>query len=299
MTTISARVVAHSRSTQNNGEIVTMLLRYPKFIHGEFMTHRVFSRNASSSRAIPVERLIEDIERDPVVPMFWGKNQRGMQAGEEHNSEFYLTDSSSPYTREDAWRRACDNAMQVASSFMMAGYHKQVVNRLLEPFSHINVVVTSTKWANFEGLRCHADAEPHMRLLAERMREARLASSPVILKPGQWHTPFVEIDNPDMVDPNEWPMYIQQSVARCARTSYLTHDGKEPDPVADERLHDMLIRSTPMHASPAEHQATPDGLLIQPRQRYDRWDKPHLHGNFVGWCQYRKMLPGENIGEEA
>src|ERR1700693_1578480 len=108
--TVSAKIVADSVG-QAGQRITTMQLRYPKFIHGEFMTHRVFSRNASSSRAIPVERLIQDVIDDPAMPVFWGKNQKGMQAKEE------LT-GNDLYMAKREWLRARDQA--VASARMLA-----------------------------------------------------------------------------------------------------------------------------------------------------------------------------------
>ena len=33
--------------------LTTFVLRFPRFVLSEFNTHRMFSRNASSSRAIP------------------------------------------------------------------------------------------------------------------------------------------------------------------------------------------------------------------------------------------------------
>ena len=152
--TITAKIIADSISPAG-ARLTTLQLRYPRFIHAEFMTHRMFSRNASSSRAIPVERLIQDVLDDPAMPVFWGKNQPGMQAREDHHalvggegvSGYDHFDDS--ITREAAWLISRGIAIQHAREFAKAGYHKQIVNRLLEPFSHINVVVTATEWENF------------------------------------------------------------------------------------------------------------------------------------------------------
>ena len=301
MTTIIAKVIADSISPQGV-RLTTMQLRYPRFIHAELMTHRVFSRNASSSRAVPVERLIADVESDPVVPLFWGKNQPGMQAGEECVERVQDPEISDTYygsmTREQAWLAARDNAVKTAQAFTAAGYHKQIVNRLLEPFSHINVVATATEWANFFALRCHIAAEPHMQLLAEAMRAARNESTPIPLEPGQWHLPYVgNVTNVNQMPYREMPdalQWIKVSVARCARVSYLTTEGKPPTVEADLALYERLVGSQPMHASAAEHQATPDG------RTYDsmgpgEWHHPELQGNLRGWVQYRKTLPDECV----
>jgi thymidylate synthase ThyX len=280
VTTISAKVLAHSICSVSGKEIMTFQLTYPRWIHAEFMTHRQFSRNASSSRAIPVERMIDSIMEDPAVPIYWGKNQKGMQATEECTAEVRIYDRGAPclVSREKAWLDAMYHAIDVARGFHAAGYHKQIVNRLLEPFMHITVVVTSTEWSNWYALRDHKDAEPHIEHLAKAMREAAYLSSPDVLEVGQWHTPYVGRHN----------FFTEQeaiitSVARCARTSYLTHEGKATTLEEDRKLHDRLLVADPLHASPAEHQATPDPY----GESRSQW------GNFQYWKQYRKTLPGE------
>ncbi len=303
MTTISAQVITDSISPDGI-RLTTLKLRYPRWIHAEFMTHRVFSRNASSSRAIPVARLIQDVLDDPAVPMFWGANQRGMQAGAEHDAMISIPTVSGgcrDVCRTEAWLFARDRAVEIARALAEAGYHKQLVNRLLEPFSHIEVVVTATEWSNFFALRDHPAAEPHIQLLARRVKEAMAVSTPRPLLPGEWHLPFVtdRILHGDYIQAdgsllkgytNE--LGIKLSVARCARTSYLTHEGKTPDVAADLELYDRLVGAVPLHASPCEHQATPDDIISETPDG-PTWRFPKLHGNLWGWVQHRKTLPGE------
>lgn len=273
---ITAKIIADSVSNQGV-RITTMQLRYPKFIHGEFMTHRMFSRNASSSRAIPVERLIKDVMDDPAMPIHWGKNQKGMQAREECNEivEF----QHFKHTREEAWLRARDLAIAAARSFHAAGYHKQIVNRIIEPWCHINVVVTATEWSNFFHLRCHPDAQPEMRMLAEAMREAMDNSTPIN---DNRHLPYIAEDERHVVFHRDIfrDILTRLSVARCARVSYLTQEGKKPAIAEDLALYDRLMGAQPLHASPAEHQAE--------STHPDTWS-----GNFRGWVQFRKTLDGE------
>lgn len=277
MTTISAKVIADSVNRRDD-RLTTMQLRYPRFIHAEFMTHRQFSRNASSSRAVPVSRLIADIIKDPAMPLHWGKNQKGMQAEEECEAlvSARIDGKNMAVSNRRAWQLAMDHALEAARAFDEAGYHKQVVNRLLEPFSHINVIVSSTEWSNFFALRLHKDAEPHIRMLAEKMREALDASVPVQAGLNYIHAPYT-----DGLDRQQDK--LPASVARCARVSYLTHEGKVPDLEMDKTLAMKLIGATPLHASPAEHQAWPD----------DKHESRQLWGNFKGWIQYRKTLQGE------
>lgn len=318
MTTISAKSILASRHAQSGDRIDTLLLRYPRWIHAEFMTHRVFSRNAASSRAIPVEKLIKDVLDDPAVPLFWGANQKGMQAGEECDAKLLMKFEMIPpgttttvgfgavAGRGYAWLMARDRAVEAARAFANAGYHKQIVNRLLEPFAHITVVVTATEWSNFFALRDHPDAEPHIQMLAREMKVAMAEAKVQTLEPGQWHTPFAEreellkiwmedhecvLDTKEMID-----IAIKLSVARCASTSYRTVDGFDMTLDRAIELHNKLVSSTPMHASPAEHQAQAD-LLINHGHGCDgpmtSWKSPKLHGNLKGFIQYRKTLEGE------
>lgn len=310
--TIEAKIIADS-VTHNAPRLITMQLRYPRFIHAEVMTHRVFSRNASSSRAIPVKRLIEDVIRDTAMPIHWGKNQKGMQANEEHDALVGRPDGSFNLYREDAWRAARDKAVEWARGFDEAGYHKQIVNRLLEPFSHINVLVTATDYANFFWLRRHPDAQPEIKALADAMWEALQGSQPAHLQPGEWHMPYVEYSDRwdveyidkghgdfDIID-HMRPVedLLKVSVARCARVSYKTHDGKTPDFDADLALFERLVGSAPLHASPAEHQATPDEVVWN-EYEMSKPRRPGLSGNLApGWVQYRKLMPGERCKEYA
>ena len=313
---ISASIIAHSRSEEGI-DLYTWMLRYPKFIHGEFMTHRKFSRNASSSRAIPTKKLLEEVRSDELraAPVFWGKNQAGMQAAAELSREYVQDDLCVPYDQaKKDWAAAAHAAADHAQKLADLGAHKQIVNRILEPFLHINVVASATDINNFFGLRLDAAAQPEIRVLAEKMWEAKETSVPRILKPGDWHVPFVDPDEAvDLfrIDPGEWPAIpIKVSVARCARVTHLSFvTGKKSTVEEDLQLYDKLLGSQPIHASPAEHQATPDsfGLVSFDKESSDElnsrysismnveWENLYDHGNFTGWRQFRKMIPGENI----
>lgn len=313
MTTISAQLIAHSQHATTGQTIATLLLRYPRCIHPELMTHRLFSRNAASSRAIPVAKMIQSVIDDPFVPLYRGKNQKGMQAGEECNAPILIGGARfTAHSREDAWLHARDYAVSVAEDFAAAGYHKQIVNRLLEPFMHITTLVTSTQWSNWFALRDHPDAEPHIQHLAREMRHALDESEPTVLEPGRWHLPFISAEDKQQVIGEGWddseetrrastsvPAHewyglgklLSLSVARCASTSYKTVDGFDMTLDRADEIHDKLVASVPMHASPLEHQAMADythgsGLVRG-------YASPKQHGNFTGFVQYRKTLPGE------
>jgi thymidylate synthase ThyX len=268
---IEAKVVAHSISEKGK-EIVTLQLRYPRFIHAEFMTHRVFSRNSASSRAIPVAKMIEQVRSDPAEPVHWGKNQPGMQAREE------VADIGEARRQ---WRLAANVAADRAEFMNAMGLHKQIVNRILEPWQWMQTIVTATEWENFFDLRCHPDAQPEIQALAVAMRTAIRESVPV-QRPYQaanteesWHLPYITHDERRSV---RVPKLLAMSVARCARVSYLKHDGTHATFEEDVALFDRLVGSTPIHASPCEHQAAP----MQVAECQSR--------NLLGWLQFRQLL---------
>jgi hypothetical protein len=250
--------------------LVTMCVTYPRFVHSEFMTHRMFSRNAASSRAIPVQKMIERVMQDPVLPVEWGQNQKGMQA-------ITLLDEIAQREAEVAWLEGRDAAVLAATKLQELRTHKQIVNRLLEPWMWITVIVSATEWDNFFKLRCHPDAQPELRHIAVMMRIALVESKPVLALAGGWHTPLLQ---PDDTAP-DWDYVVKLSAGRCARISHLTHDGRR-DPAEDIRLHDDLVRDE--HWSPLEHQAQAAPGVKS--------------GNFTGWVQYRQMVEQEQEQEQ-
>lgn len=285
--TISAKIIADSISYRNT-RLTTFVLKYPRFIHAEFMTHRVFSRNAASSRAIPVKTMIQRIIDDPAMPVHWGKNQPGMQANEE-------LDPVAIAGCKNQWLQARDQAIFAAESLIATGLHKQIANRILEPWMHIEVVCTGTDFSNFYALRNHPMAQPEMQALAKAMLAAHEESVPVLKQAGEWHLPFIKDDelrtdlNPAELKLYNWHL-AQISAARCARVSYLKHDGSTATQEEDLELYARLMAGTPKHASPAEHQAQVP-LSSRILQRY--------RSNLSGWISFRKMHDGETVPETA
>lgn len=291
---ITVKVLADSLAPCGK-RLTTMEWTYPRSIHSEIMTHRMLSKNSASSRAIPTEKLIQRVLDDPFIPEYIGANQKGMQAGEELSPE-------KRRAAVDEWLLARNRAVDSARELMQLGVHKQVVNRIIEPWMWITIIVSATEWENVWGLRCHPMAEPHFQKLAYMARDAMAASRPKTLSAGHWHLPLIFNEDLSLaadhlakqkaqssVTPTvaeaklalEFSL-VKISVGRCARVSYLTHDGKR-EIEKDIELHDRLVIQTPLHASPAEHVA--QALAT-----------PERSGNFIGWRQYRKTLPNENIG---
>jgi hypothetical protein len=266
----SVRVLADSLAPCGK-RLTTFEVTYPRFVHSELLTHRQLSRNSASSRAIPIQRMIRAVIADPVGSVHWGRNQAGMQAR----------------AALDGWRLSAAQALwfgarwfAIVAAWLLwrIGLHKQIANRLLEPWMWITVIVSATEWANFFALRDHPDAQPEIARIAEMMRRAYVESQPVRLRAGEWHLPFVDEAEAQRVrsltlDPRA------VSVGRVARVSYLTHDGRR-DFYEDVKLHDRLRGALPPHMSPFEHVA----MACATRER---------SGNFVGFYQYRKEIPNE------
>lgn len=290
---IYAKVVADSISEVSDVRLTTLELHYPRFIHSEFMTHRMFSRNASSSRAIPVAKMIEQVKNYPAMPIHWGKNQPGMQAKEECKAAIDIGSwDTGPdwHQNYQVWAMAAEECIYYARLFTDAGYHKQIVNRLLEPFQFITVVVTATEWDNFFKLRMHPDAQPEIQELARCMKKAMTVSEPYRLEPGQYHTPYVgngySLPEGDFSIIPSLEDNIKCSVARCARVSYLNHDKSEPAAEKDKVLHDDLLSAG--HMSPFEHVATP--MRVCEGVTHTDNDDYYWSGNFREWAQYRQLL---------
>jgi thymidylate synthase ThyX len=244
--------------------LTTIEVTLHRFVLAELNTHRVLSRNSASSRAIPTAKQVRRLVDDPALPVEFGTNQRGMQAGESLTGEDHDAALA-------VWLDARDHAVEAAERLFELGVHKQVVNRILEPFMWHTVILSGTDWDGFWQQRCSPLAQPEIRVAAEAMRAAFDASQPTPLADGDWHTPYVRDDEADL----DVELRQRISAARCARVSYLTHDGRR-DLAADEELYERLVTADPPHSSPLEHLATPA-------------DDP-VPGNYSGWRQLRHTV---------
>jgi thymidylate synthase ThyX len=253
----SAKIICDSVDEAGH-RLTTMEVKIHRFVLSEFNTHRAFSRNSASSRAIPVKKQIERVLTDPALPISWPAEQKGMQGGEE-------LPSLSRDVAIHLWYGARDSTVATVQHLVGLGLHKSVTNRLLEPFMWHTVIVTSETagYENFFNLRCSSLAQPEIRYAAEQMREAYNLSRPRLLNYGEWHLPYIDRDTfyeAHQVDSHEsiTNIYMMVSAARCARVSYLTHDGNR-DVNEDLAMYERLVSADPMHASPLEHVATPWG----------------------------------------
>jgi hypothetical protein len=294
---IKATVIAHSKSAVNEKEIITFELEFPRLILAEFNTHNALSKNASSSRAIPVAKMLEQVRNNPAMPVRFGKKNKGMQDAGEHGgvvTEYsYYEACFVDYTAKEAWEEAAKSAASWAQAFDDAGYAKQICNRLIEPFQIMKVVMTATELNNFIWLRDHPAADPTIEVLAKAIKVAKEASTPFLLHPGEWHLPYVGRTRDCMGNimylTGSLPEYSDKtqviptcnledalaiSASCCAQVSFRSLDDSiEKAYSVVQKLNLGGVDNEPVHASPLEHQATPMKVVN---------DEPACGGNCMG-----------------
>lgn len=280
---ISAEIIADSINPKGK-RLTTFILEYPRLFHSEVLTHRMTSKNAASSRAIPIKKMIEEVMKNPAMPIWWGKNQSGMQAKEELSG-------FRKWISKFLWLTGRNLLVIIVKILDKVGLHKQISNRLLETWFNIRIIFSATDLENFFALRAHKDAQPEFQTLAFLMLEALNNSCPKLLKKGEWHIPFGDsIDeericsdfNIDPLDKSSIEDYKKKiAIARCARISYLNYEGKD-DYLKDVSTCSKLFSSIPKHLSPTEHVAQAQ-------------DDEEYYGNFCGFKQYRKFILDENL----
>ena len=316
-TSISAKVICDSISEQGV-RLTTFEIEYPRIVMSEFNTMRAISKNSSSSRAIPVSKMLEHTKSINLKPIYFGSKKSGMQAGDE-------LDGNDLINAKLFWEAALFDAVTWATELDELGVAKEVTNRLVEPFQLVKVVCTATDWDNFFNLRLHPDADPNICMLTYKMYQAMQESEPTELKDGEWHLPYVEIVNAVKGDKNEpckaychpngydfltLEQAIKYSAASCASVSYRT-EGMTLEKA--DKIFDMLIKAEVIHASPFEHLATPISKEIEIENSdyltvgfinkvgdSNTWQQGITHmnkqgqlcsGNLRGWLQYRHLLP--------
>lgn len=271
MNQIKISLIEYSESAVTKKRLATFVIKIPKFLWGHIISHRSLSRNSASSRAIPAKRIRNSVLKDPFLPLYFGENQSGMQSGKALDGIRLLL-AKKIYL----WSRYVPVLFHYIGEKI--GFHKEVLNRILEPWLMVDIVVTGTEWNNFIFLRKHQDAQPEIQYVAEQVEKLLKNTQPKILQYGEWHTPFI-LESELNIDV-ETKKKI--SVARCARVSHKLFDGKTSNIEADIKLHDKLSSSG--HWSPFEH-------VAETMESGDRY------GNFIGFKQYRKEFENESNGD--
>jgi len=300
---IQAKIIADSINPQGD-RLTTFVVTFPRIILAEFNTHRMFSRNSASSRAIPFEKMVKSVQKNPFIPIAWQKHHKGMQGNE------YNTKKGEIETLNAMWLEARDKVIQMALNIHYFNVTKQLCNRLLEPFMWHTVIITSGKEGleNFFNLRNHEAAEIHIQELAKRMLEVYNESKPKQLQPGEWHIPFgdnvrfanIDLNGKTILEELEKNVAINKlkiATARCARISYTVvgEENKEPNYENDIKLHDRLAESG--HWSPFEHCAK--AMSDTEYSNFVKGDtsKAKQGSDIYGWCnnfkgfiQYRYLI---------
>jgi thymidylate synthase ThyX len=266
---LEAKILLDSCS-QSGARLTTFEITMWRYILPEFNKHRALSSNTASTGAIPMKRQIQMVEEDPAWPLVWPKNQPGMEVG----SELSLEERSRALA---AWKSAWRAALVTARQLTEIGVHKRIAGRILEPFRWVTMIVSATDWDNFYALRLGKAVQPEFRALAELMLQVQLRSRPNLLSQGEWHLPLLQ---PGELESLGLEAAKKVSVARCCRVSYMKQ-GKIPALEEDTARHDSLLADG--HMSPFEHQGTPAPAADV------------TSGNFTGFIQYRKLLPGECV----
>jgi len=263
-----SKVIQDSVSEQGI-RVITLELSFPRLILPEINTYRMAARNTASSRAVPLHKRLSSVRSNPFIPNHWGKNQPGMSAREE-------VDPQTQNQAKGIWEDLIEYTAKTVENLQKLGIHKQTASRPLDTFSYTKQIYTTTELSNLLWQRCHPDAQPEFMELAYMMADAAKASQPRLVKPGDWHLPYVtELERASL--PLE--IAIECCVARCARVSYENHDSNSPVIEKDRSTFSSLV--TNGHFSPLEHSLTP----VEPTER---------HGPFTGWKSYRQTIPNEN-----
>lgn len=295
-------IILDSVNVDTGTRLTTFCVKYPLFVHQDFIRHRALSRSVASNRAIPTKRYIQTVLQDPVYPLRWGKAQPGMSPssenfdGEEAGKLLYW------------WDQLRDDIVEGVENLSDIGLAKQWANRPLYAFQWVVEVLTATDWCNLFTLRIHSDAQDELQKIVGMMGDSYLESNPQNLCPGEWHIPFIREEE------IEFHLYdrLRISAARAARTSYRTHEGKISLPEEDYKLFDRLITQKPVHSSPTEHQACAmksNKVWVEDWTEYDLeelgkvyrpsndYEREKYYANFCGFLPFRMTIP-ENTSRE-
>lgn len=313
---VVVELVLKSINTLNGARIMTLRCHYPRIIHAEVKTHSALKTNSASSRAVPVKAMNDSILNDVAMPLRFGANQAGMQdKGGEHDGVIDFLDNFDFYTGREVWEMAAHSAINYSNNLSDAGYHKQVCNRLTEPFQYMDIVMSGSEWANFFWLRCDEDADPTLQVVADLCLQAYQHDSWDLLCAGDWHLPFVQYRRHEDGKQHFYtfdaydgavPLTLEEaklvSMSVCAQASFRKADASLEKALI---IKEKLFSGKKVHASPSEHQAKVVGTPDETRPFYYVPEGvTHItvggqygSGNLLGWVQLRQLIPNNHQGD--
>ena len=281
--TVRVKAIKSSVDYATGKFIHSFQLYFPRMVLAELNTHRMLAKSTSSSRAIPIEKIIERVKSDPAIPL-WTENQPGMQGTPA--CDYHIERANA------AWEKARDDAIYHAKVLMDLGIHKQDANRLLETWVHVDTIITGTEWDNFFKLRCHKDAAPLMQMLGNAIRDAMGPAPTEIKYTSGWHLPYATEEEINAAKSNATIRECLPWVcaARCARVSYLNHDGTAPDIDKDMVLAKKLHTSG--HLTPFEHVAYCDPVNMVGDEMLIKNTQSCIRGT---WITLRYLIETDKI----
>lgn len=296
--------VVQDSITEGGNRLITYEIETYRYIWAEVLTHKMLNKNAQSSRAVPVNSVLSINETSPVYPIVWGKNKGGMSATEVlEGKELDLV--------QTLWNMAADSAFAYSKKLSDLGLHKMWANRITEPFSRIKVVISGTEWDNFEWLRDDPEAaQPEIVDLARKIKEAKSCSTPLKLRAGWAHVPYVQRIVKMFNTVYEIHYYsgdseitleeaLKISASCCGQVSY-----RKLDESFEKAMHiyDRLFDGAKPHFSPSEHQGIAmkrEKASVFNRLFPSSWEEGISHmdskcnfwsSNLKGFIQHRKLL---------
>lgn len=308
-----AEVIQHSVSPEGK-EIITFSVKYGLIVHSEWIRHRLLSNSVKSNRAVSMKQIRKEVIEDPYVPIKFGGQQAGMVAIDEDQFGYAKV-------CRWLWKNSRWGAVGVHWLFEKLKLHKEITNRILNPWQWVRSTTTATDYDNFYKLRLHKDAQKDINVIAKAMHEALQLSEPMLINAGEYHVPYVsrrrtgngelEYYDSDGTQLNT-QQAIEASCARCARSSYDNHDGTKASYFnratakgrSDQEIYQDLINSDPVHGSCGEHQATP--LVVAYKNKKPIYPAGMTHvsvedgilttkywsGNLLGFIQHRQTTKG-------
>jgi thymidylate synthase ThyX len=261
-TPIDVKILAATRP-MGFGKYGLVSIEYvvPLYIHTEILTHRRFSRNASSARAMSTTRYAGLGYYMP--PQFY-QSQKGMEASAQPIKHQWLA--------RMVWSAAIQGTELAARVLERLKVAKEQRNRLIAPAKMVKGIITGTEsaWQSFFHLRNNKNADTAMQVFAREAYHAIINT--------RWS--YDTIHAPYDIDP-------LVNAARAALVSYAKIES-----IDDYKLANRLLKDG--HMSPFEHYAV---WRLQPTLSNLTCSSNDVHFDYVthGWEHHRATLEKNNL----